>query len=179
MRRILLLFPLLLLPRGAAAAANEQLVVDVWCQLEPMHQESDAYPLNPDEARRRILEEARGILSAMLYGFQFVYTPADARRKTSEQFLLSPVAEIRWGDRRMRVAEAELREGRLCAKVLYDLQDFQSARRRAWQSNTIPTAAGSGACSLFTAPEPEGKRGSFDEALKDCLLYTSPSPRDS
>jgi hypothetical protein len=169
MRRASLLLPFLLLTRLAAATAYDQLTVGVWCELEPMFQDSDAYPLSPEEARRRTLEEARGILSAMIYGLQFVYTPADARRKTAEQFVLAPVAEIRWGDRRLRVAEAELREGRLYAKVLYDLQDFQSARRKAWESNSLPTAAGSGTFSLFTAAAPEGKRHSLSEALKDAL----------
>jgi hypothetical protein len=169
MRRPYLLLLLLLLSRLASAAAYDQLTVDVWCELEPMFQESDAYPLSPEEARRRTLEEAREILSAMIYGLEFVYAPADARRKTAEQFVLVPVAEIRWGDRRLRLAQAEVREGRLYAKVLYDLQDFQSARRKAWESNSVPTATGSGTFSLFTASAPDGKRRSLQEALKDAL----------
>jgi hypothetical protein len=166
-----LAFPLLLLLliRPAAATSYDQLTVEAWCELEPMFQESDAYPLSAEQAQRRLLEEARGILSDMIYGLEFSYTPGDERRQTAERFTLAPVAEIRWSDPRLRVAQAELREGRLYAKVLYDLEDFQSARRKAWESNSIPTATGSGSFSLFAAPAPEGKRRSLAEAFKDAL----------
>ena len=46
---------------------------------------------------------------------------------------------------------------------------LQAARRRAWQSNTVPTAAGVGGSSLFAAPAPEGKRRSLEEALKQAV----------
>jgi hypothetical protein len=169
MRRPALLLALLLASRVGCATSYDQLSLEVWCELEPMFQESDAYPLSTEQARRRILEEARGILSDMIYGLEFSYTPGDERRKTAEQFVLARVGEIRWADPRLRVVQAELREGRLYAKVLYDLQDFQSARRKAWESNSIPAATGSGSFSLFTGPAPEGKRRSLEEALKDAL----------
>jgi hypothetical protein len=169
MRRTALLLSFLFLGRLASATSYDQLAVEVWCELEPMFQESDAYPLSAEQARLRILEEARGILSDMIYGLQFSYTPGDERRKTVEQFVLTPVAEIRWADPRLRVVEAELREGLLYAKVLYDLQDFQSARRKAWESNTMPVATGTGRFSLFSGPAPEGKRRSLEEAFKDAL----------
>jgi hypothetical protein len=169
MRRPALLLSLLLLGRLASAASYDQLTVDVWCELEPMFQESDAYPLSAEQARLRILEEARGILSDMIYGLQFSYTPGDERRKTAEQFVLTRVAEIRWADPRLQAVQAEVREGRLYAKVLYELQEFQSARRKAWESNSIPTATGTGRFSLFAGPAPEGKRRSLEEALKDAL----------
>lgn len=169
MRRVLILSLLLLVPMLLPAGGYGQLEVSVWCELEPMIQENEEYPLAREEARRRVLEEAREILTAMIYGLEFSYTPADAARKTSEEFRLFPIAEIRWGDGQMRIAEAEIREKRLFARVYYDLEDFQSARRRAWESNTIPTATGSGEHSLFTASSPEGKRRSLEAALKDAI----------
>jgi hypothetical protein len=134
-----------------------------------MIQESDAYPLTDAAARERVLEEARSLLSAMIYGVHFAYTPPDTQRGNEEQFLLTPVAELRWGDPRLEVAEAEVREARLWARVRYDLQDFQSARRRAWQSNAIPTATGTGHASLFAAAAPAGKRRSLQEAFKEAV----------
>jgi hypothetical protein len=166
----LAVFSLFFVPTGfLGATAYDQLELEVWCELEPMIQESDSYPLSAEEARRRVLEEARCLLSAMIYGVRFTYTPADAQRRTAEQFLLTPVAELRWGDLRLEVAEAEVREARLFTRVRYDLEDFQSARRRAWQSNAIPTAAGIGRSSLFAAAAPQGKRRSLEEALKEAV----------
>jgi hypothetical protein len=161
---------LLLLPSASLqATAYDQLELEVWCELEPMIQESDDYPLSARAAQERVLEEARALLSAMIYGVRFAYTPADAQRRQAEQFQLIPVAELAWGDPRLRVAEAEVRDARLYAKVRYDLQDFQAARRRAWQSNAIPTAAGAGRASLFTSSAPAGKRRSLEEAFKEAI----------
>ncbi len=161
---------LLLLPAAfAAATAYDQLELEVWCELEPMIQESEDYPLSADAARQRVLEEARILLSVMIYGARFSYTPPDAQRRQAEQFLLTPVAELNWGDSRLRIAEAEVRDARLYARVRYDLQDFQAARRRAWQSNAIPTAGGTGHASLFASAAPAGKRRSLEEALKESV----------
>jgi len=154
---------------GLGATSYDQLELEIWCELEPMIQESDAYPLAPDEARRRVLEEARGLLSAMIYGVRFAYTPSDVQRRTAEQFLLTPVAELNWGDPRLRIVASEVRERRLFVRVRYDLQDFQSARRRAWQSNAVPAASGTGAASLFAAPAPRGKRSSLEAAMKEAV----------
>jgi len=160
---------LLLTPACLPAASYDQLELEVWCELEPMIQESDAYPLSTEAAQERVLEEARALLSAMIYGVRFSYTPSDALRRQAEQFRLTPVAELRWGDPRLRIAEAEVRDARLYARVRYDLQDFQAARRRAWQSNSIPTAAGTGHASLFASSAPEGKRRSLQEAFKEAV----------
>ncbi len=161
---------LLLLPASSLqATAYDQLELEVWCELEPMIQESDDYPLSDAAARQRVLEEARTLLSAMIYGVRFSYSPADARRRQAEEFQLSPVAELQWGDPRLQIAEAEVRDARLYARVRYDLQDFQAARRRAWQSNAIPTAAGIGRASLFAASAPAGKRRSLEEAFKEAV----------
>ncbi len=160
---------LLLSPACLQATSYDQLELEVWCELEPMIQESGDYPLSAEAARERVLEEARILLSAMIYGVHFSYTPSDARRRQAEQFQLTPVAELRWGDPRLRIAEAEVRDARLYARVRYDLQDFQSARRSAWQSNAIPTAAGAGRASLFASSAPEGKRRSLEEAFKEAI----------
>jgi hypothetical protein len=162
---LLLLIP----PVHLEAIAYDQLELEIWCELEPMIQESESYPLSAEAARRRVLEEARALLSVMIYGARFSYTPADAQRRKAEQFLLTPVAELSWGDARLRITESEVREARLYARVRYDLQDFQAARRRAWQSNAIPTAAGSGRASLFASAAPAGKRLSLQEALKEAV----------
>lgn len=167
MPRRLALALLLLVPRLLPAAVP--LEMEVWCELEPMIQEGEDFPLSPQAARQQVLDEARGLLSAMIYGASFTYVPADAQRKTAEEFRLAPLAEVAWGDRRLRITEADLRGDRLYARVRYELADFQDARRRAWESNLIPTSSGLGRTSLFTASPPEGKRRSLQEALKDAV----------
>jgi len=159
----------LLLVSLYAHAQSEPLSLRLWCELEPMVQENQEYPLSTEAAQRRALEEAREILSGMIYGFRFSYTPGDSVRKIGEIFTLTPVAEILWRDPNLTVADAYVKDSLLFVKVTYQLEDFQFARRRAWASNSVEAASGTGSYSVFTAPSPEGKRLALKDALKNAI----------
>jgi hypothetical protein len=150
-------------------AQNGPLDLRIWCELEPMVQENEDYPLSTQEAQRRALEEARTILSGMIYGYRFRYTPGDSVRKIEEDFSLAPVAEILWGDPNMQIADAWVKDSILFLKVTYELEDFQAARRRAWSSNSVEASSGVGSYSVFTATSTEGKRNALQDALKNAL----------
>jgi hypothetical protein len=160
---LLLFLPLL------CHAQTELISLRLWCELEPMVQENEEYPLSTGQAQARALEEARTILSAMIYGFRFSYTPGDRARRIDEEFTLTPVAEIAWGDPNMRVADAYIENSFLFIKVYYALEDFQVARRRAWSSNSVEASSGAGSHSVFTAAAPEGKRQALQDALKNAI----------
>jgi hypothetical protein len=160
---IFLIFPLL------CHAQADLIDLRLWCELEPMVQENEEYPLTTQVAQRRALEEARGILSGMIYGFRFSYTPGDSVRQIEEEFTLRPVAEINWGDPNMQVADAYIKDSLLFVKVNYRLEDFQAARRRAWSSNSVAASSGVGSYSVFTATSPEGKRLALQDALKNAV----------
>ncbi len=166
--RLLALLALLLLPR-LSQAEQTQLSLRLWCELDPMVQENEDYPLSDEEARRRILEEARLVLSGMIYGFEFLYTPADATRGIEEEFTLAPVAEVLWSDPNLRITDAYLQDAFLFVKIYYDLEDFQVARRRAWASTAITPSTGVGKHSMFTVPAPVGKRRALEEAMKQAI----------
>jgi hypothetical protein len=159
---------LILLPLFCHAQGNP-INLRIWCELEPMVQENEDYPLSTEEAQRRALEEARGILSGMIYGYRFRYTPGDAVRKIDEEFSMIPVAEILWADPNMRIADAYVEGSLLFVKVTYQLEDFQVARRRAWSSNSVEASTGIGSYSVFTAPSPEAKRQALQDALKNAV----------
>jgi len=150
-------------------AQTDLISVRLWCELEPMVQENAGYPLSAQLAQKRALEEARSILSGMIYGYRFRYTPGDSVRRIEEEFTLTPVAEILWGDPNMRIADAYVKDSLLFLKVTYQLEDFQFARRRAWASNSVQSGSGTGSYSVFTAPSPEGKRGALEQALKNAV----------
>jgi hypothetical protein len=160
---------LLCLASTIGHAQADLISLRLWCELEPMVQENEEYPLSTEAARRRGLEEARLILSAMIYGFHFRYTPADRLRQIEEEFTLIPVAEIPWGDPNMRVTDAYVEDSLLFLKIQYRLQEFQFARRRAWASNSVQAGSGVGSHSVFTSPSPEGKRQAFEEAMKNAV----------
>jgi hypothetical protein len=168
LRRTISIVVLILLPLLSYAQGNP-LSLRLWCELEPMVQESEDYPLSTEEAQRRALEEARGILSGMIYGYRFRYIPGDGIRKIDEEFTVVPIAEILWGDPNMRVADAYIKDSFLFVKVTYQLEEFQFARRRAWSSNSVEVSSGVGSYSVFTAPSPEGKQQALREALKNAV----------
>jgi hypothetical protein len=160
---VLILLPLL------CHAQGEPISLRLWCELEPMMQENEDYPLSTEKAQHRALEEARAILSGMIYGYRFRYTPGDAVRKIEEEFSLIPVAEILWADPNMRVADAYIEDSLLFVRVTYQPEDFQVARRRAWSSNSLEASSGVGSYSVFTAPSPEAKRRALHDALKNAV----------
>ena len=160
---------LLCLASTIGHAQADLISLRLWCELEPMVQENEDYPLSTEEAQRRALEEARGILSGMIYGYRFRYTPGDAVRKIDEEFSMIPVAEILWADPNMRIADAYVEGSLLFVKVTYQLEDFQVARRRAWSSNSVEASTGIGSYSVFTAPSPEAKRQALQDALKNAV----------
>ena len=168
LRRLHTVLILFLLPMFCHAE-QELIALRLWCELEPMVQENEEYPLSTEAAQKRVLEEAREILSGMIYGFRFSYTPGDETRQINEEFTVNPVAEILWGDPNMRITDAYIRDTLLFVKVYYDLEDFQFARRRAWASNSVDSSSGVGEYSVFIAPSPEGKRQALQEALKNAV----------
>jgi hypothetical protein len=163
----------LLVSGSSLFALNEQLSLHVWCEVSPFRWEIEKPPVDEKEAVKQILAEARVILSGMLYGYTFLYTPSDKARGVKEVFELEPVREIPWGDPRLSVAYYEQKENQLNARVLYALTEAQGARLAAWQSNTIPVASGRGNFSLFEGEN--AKLNSVKEAVKQAIrIYLRP-----
>ncbi len=164
---MLLLFVVLLSIFLQPVAFAERLILSVWCELEPMVFQEDEYPVSADTAAKRMLEEARVFFSAMIYGYKFSYTPYDRGRGVAESFELSPLAEIRWGDPKLRILEVEKRGNRMYGRVSYHMADYQQARRTSWGSNSIPFASGRGEATLLKGTE--GKLLSFKESVKQAV----------
>jgi hypothetical protein len=164
---LLLLFIILLILSLQSPLFGDRLTLNVWCELEPMVFQEDEYPVSAKTAAKRILEEARVLLSGMIYGYRFSYTPSDRARRVEDHFELVPIAEIRWGDPKLRILEIEKRGNRMYGKVSYHMADYQSARRASWSSNTIPLSTGRGEESLLKGLE--GKMLSFEESVKQAV----------
>jgi len=146
---------------------QELLCIHTWSELEPMIATGEVYPPPREEIHRQILKEAQELLSAMIYGLEFSYTPSDSLRDIPESFQLKPIARLKWGDSHLKIACLEERNKKLFAKLYYVMQDFQVARRQAWSSNTIPVAAGSGESSLLKGPQEKWR--SVQEAIKNAI----------
>lgn len=162
------------------------IVAEFWTELDPItegRQPPDesgepeaASPVEPligtgvisqEEAIRRTLEEARLVLSGMIYGFEVRYTPSDRAREVEEELDIKALAKIPPGDPALRILKVRTTDNKYFVHMRYNLADFQQRRLQAWGSNTLSVAAGRG-----TAPLNDGyqaKFESFNQAIKNAL----------
>jgi len=167
MPRLRLLFSLLLLPLTLSAEEGGPLYLELWCELDPLIGGREEAPAAREQTYRFLLEEAAEVLSGMIYGYEFRYTPSDQRRKVAEEFRLTAVARVPWGDPRLKILKAQERNRKLFARLGYDLLDFQADRRRAWSSNTLPLSSGRGEGNLFGGRQE--KLRALQEAIKNAI----------
>ena len=157
---------ILTLTAACAFGSEEILEVPVWTELDPFVGGEDA-PSSETEVHRRMLEDARLVLSGMIYGYRFRYTPSDDARGVPDVFELVLIHEIAWGDPALEVLYVERRDNRAWSKVVYGLADHQQSRRDAWASNTIPAATGRGEAPLHRGRAARGQ--SLEEAVKQAI----------
>jgi len=167
MTRFLLLPALLLtLPLEAAPPHNEIISLQLWQESEPIIWTQEE-PRATEETYRELLREAGDILSGMLYGYDFYYVPYDKSRHIAEEFKLTPLARIQWGDPNLKIAATERRGNRVYVKLNYYLESFQEARRESWSSNTFPIVSGSGRGNFFAGTT--AKSESLHQAIKEAI----------
>jgi len=123
---------------------NNQQVLrgEVWADMEPIYggYVDDEYPLDFLAASRRALEEAAMLYSAMIYGWSFYYDIGERARHMSENFELTPVAAIPFGDPGLRATDAEIRDGRVRLWTDYYLNESQQRRMQVWRTGTTRNA---------------------------------------
>jgi len=143
---LLLFFPLLL-------NAQDVLRGEVKIELMPIYGAyiDKEYPLVKDTAYRRALEEAALFFSAQIYGWSFLYDVGERARGIEENFELTPLGEIRWGDPGLNVTHAhfENRDFRFTSHELSDVLSVwfdyrptaaQARRIEMWKKGNIRTA---------------------------------------
>jgi hypothetical protein len=142
MPRICRFVPVLLFLRLIPLPAQEVLRGEVWVDLEPVYALFlDApYPLDTQTAHRRALEESAMLFSAMIYGWSFHYDIGERARGIAEEFELSPLGSIPFGDPGLFATDAEVRNMRLHLWTDYRLTEAQKRRMGAWRSGTIQNA---------------------------------------
>ena len=153
---------------GVGAQDPDRLFIRPWIELQPLAR------LEPDElqkpmktAEQELLEEGRVLFSDMIYGWTFSYIPGDLARQVKESFTLTPVAEIPWGSTRLEVRETERDEAKLWARMSYALNDDESRRRQAWESNTAALSTGRGQAKVNEGPS--ARTASLRDAIRDAI----------
>ncbi|HTP59675.1 MAG TPA: hypothetical protein VMM82_12210 [Spirochaetia bacterium] len=161
-----LLLVLAALPAGAQT--DNRLFVRPWVELEPVVRiEASQYPIPVEKAEKSVLEQARVLLSGMVYGWTFDYTPANGARNVAESFTLTPVAQFPWGSPRLKVVETQVADEKLWARVSYVMDDAEAARRASWESATPLLSQGQGKADVMKGAEAKGL--SFQDAVRDAI----------
>ena len=104
----------------------------------------ESYPLDNATAYRRALEEAAMFFSAQIYGWSFHYDIGERARGIAEEFELTPLGEIRWGDPGLFVTHSRFENSFLSAWMDYRPTEAQRRRLEVWQKGNIRTAQGIG-----------------------------------
>jgi hypothetical protein len=148
--------------------SDNRLFVRPWVALEPVVRvDAGQYPIPVEKAEKTVLEEARVLLSGMVYGWTFDYTPANSARSVAESFALTPVAQIPWGGPRLRVVETQVADEKLWARASYTMDGAEAARRASWDSGTTLLSQGEGKADVMKGAQ--AKSLSFQDAVRDAI----------
>ena len=106
------------------------------------------YPLDMEGASRRALEEASMFFAAQIYGWSFHYDIGERARGIDEEFTLTPLGEIYWGDPAFHVTHAYM-DSNVMNPVLsvwmdYRPREYQQRRLEMWAMGNVRPIQGTG-----------------------------------
>jgi hypothetical protein len=152
---------------AAQAPDNPVLVVEHWSELDPLISGVAERPLPREVVLERLVTEAQVVLSGMIYGFAFRYTPAWPAREIPEQFSMEPHAIIPRGDPRLEVFQTWIENDRLYARILYTMDNEQLQWFNAWQSTANESSSGIGTVPFVEGPI--AKIGALEDGVRSAL----------
>jgi hypothetical protein len=140
----------------------------VWVYLETVPGSPDKEELRARMPPIQELDEtARYILSGMIYGWTFTYTPSDKLRKVEEFFSLDPVDSLQQEDPRMELTEVSADYPRLTCWASIALDEALSRRRVYWDSVLFRTGSGRGYGER--GDETAGIRQAYTQAIMQAI----------
>jgi hypothetical protein len=145
------------------APFNEEITLEVWAIEDRI--------IHPDTgAEERLLREAQYVLSGMIFGWDFVYTPEYADRGVARYFELDPLGEIAWGDPRLvlrDLRDSRNRDSAIHGQIDFSLSATDLQRLRAWRAMDTERSGG-----MARAPLQEGyqaKISAMEEAIHQAI----------
>jgi hypothetical protein len=164
-----ILFLFLLSTLGLPLFSQELLNLELWTELDPIVENPDRAPkaITNEEAYKLVLDEARYLISGMIYGFSFTYTPSDNARGVKEYFDVQPIAQIPFGDKNLQVEAKQLDERRMYVRVTYLMFDHQESRRQSWMSLAFPTQMGKGEGNMLLGPKE--RITAYSQSIKEAV----------
>lgn len=167
-------FRLLFLLLGLGSPVFSQTVLrgQVRLDLEMVFSENTDVPvpyLDNESARRRALEQAALFFQAMIYGWSFDYEIGERARGIAEHMELTPQGEIRWGDPRLFVTGAQVKDTRFFLWADYQPSEDQQRRLNFWRNGTTRPAQAVGSGPLGGPGDAEALEDAARAAVRAML----------
>lgn len=93
---------------------------------------------------RSLKKTAPFLLTGMIYGWKFEYTPSDKTRNVAEYFSLEPIAEISENDSNITFTDPAFWDSRVYCWLEYPRTDEMIIYRQRWDSIKYPRVSGYG-----------------------------------
>ena len=141
------------------SAAAETLRGELWIQADPVQlirpdgetRETPSGPETEQAVLDALLEDARWIFSAMIYGLRITWRPPAASMGVQEALDIAPIALIPRGDPNLSVVQVTEDEGLIHVLLEYSPAASQRRRREGWLGQGYPGSSGSGSAAMDNA----------------------------
>ena len=138
------------------SAAAETLRGELWIQADPVQlirpdgetRETPSGPETEQAVLDALLEDARWIFSAMIYGLRITWRPPAASRGVQEALDIAPIALIPRGDPNLSVVQVTEDEGLIHVLLEYSPAASQRRRREGWLGQGYPGSSGSASAAM-------------------------------
>lgn len=156
---------------------SKVIIVDGWTELESpielpkvpdiLNRESEEGEKKKlSHASQRIRAVISEILSGMIYGYTFSYTPRDKARTVEETFILNPIGLISSNDSSLFVINTDVYDASLFMLSRYNLNNAQVRRAELWNNATAYPSGGTGV-ALVRNSLVDSKIDALHDAIRD------------
>lgn len=142
---VFIIFPLLLGNTHTGEIEGTTVTrIPVWVFLETMPGASGENARASLPPRKALTEYSAFLLSGLVFGWEFTYTPYDKTRAVEEYFEIKPKHEIATNDEALTITDLTAAYPYLYCYAEYTANYVLAKRQSAWQSISYRTVQGSG-----------------------------------
>lgn len=124
---------------------QKTLRIKLWAPMdENPGAEISSSDTNYSTSIRSLKKTAPFLLTGMIYGWKFEYTPSDKTRNVAEYFSLEPIAEISENDSNITFTDPAFWDSRVYCWLEYPRTDEMIIYRQRWDSIKYPRVSGYG-----------------------------------
>lgn len=142
--------------------------VPVWAFLEGQPGTMDGDDSSTFIPPKMALQEVSSfLLTGMSYGWEFSYTPSDARRGVKEVFEMKPIGEEKIKKEEISIKEVRVKYPYIYCWAEYNLSNDEVARHKSWQDLKYKSIKGRG--EGLRKNETEGVKKAYIDAIKKAI----------